>query len=650
MSAAEALGAPAETALKPEWIGLKAGSFPTRSDKASLALIGLTLLLLLAGWRGHGPSMVDTWYHLALADQALQRGGVPLWDDWEFAPYGRPNLYPPVLHIMLAGVGAVTGGVLNAGTLFAIAFMPLGMLANWLLARRLLNDRVAFLAVVFMLLDMAHVVIMRAYIASCLVNILMPPLLLAVIRRRGWVAIGMLTTLYYTHLGFPHVMALGLLLFGVVERSYLRVTLKVVGISFLFWTPWLAHVCRHWEWVSHVFSGGGMPGPLIFKILALQFVNLFVITCGIIGARRLWRLGGAYRIVPCMLVGFLPILFSYGGRYLMHTLPLWSIAGAVAAQGILPEGSTRLRHLLLALCALLPAPTFVFGEKPSPMPLTSAHLLLAMPLNGGTLGEEERSERYLEDCDQLADWLRTHTTPEDVIHTNKEWVADAITLLAGRRTDSGPWWECGNDRWKRYNRAWRDGRESAVFVALKPRHDAGSIFHETPAMPGMDETIEIGRFLVGLRRVHRLTHAADAPLRDIEPVRVVGVSGRVELGPAGRPAVWTVPEGSRDRVAVIEMPLPLSHFEGVEVRLRSDRVEPLHLGLRLAGGAEERFEIVLPMENEWHVVRVPRAWMERIGQPAEGAAVEGMYLSWVSEEKLPPRQVEVHHVHLLREE
>lgn len=249
----------AATSVKPEqarasdWISHETRQFPTRSDKAALVLIGLTLVLLLAGWRGHSPSMVDTWYHLALADQILQRGEVPLWDDWEFAPYGRPNLYPPVLHILLAGVGAVTGGVLNAGTLFDT----------------------------------------------------------------------------------------------------------------------------------------------------------------------------------------------------------------------------------------------------------------------------------------------------------------------------------------------------------------------------------------------------------VQPVRVAGISESVEtLGP-GRRLTWTVPEGSGNRLAAIEIPAAETNSTGVEIHLRSDRVEPLTLGIRSQSGGEERFVIVLPMENEWRVVCVPRAWMDQVAPPSRGARSEGLYLSWASEEELPSRRVEVHHVHLL---
>jgi hypothetical protein len=167
-------------------------------------------------------------------------------------------------------------------------------------------------------------------------------------------------------------------------------------------------------------------------------------------------------------------------------------------------------------------------------------------------------------------------------------------------------------------------------------------------MPGVDETVEIGRFLIGIRRPHRFSpYPTVLPLDTVQPVRVAGISGSVEtLGP-GRRLTWTVPEGSGDRLAAIEIPAAETNFTGVEIRLRSDRVDPLTLGIRSQGGGEERFVIVLPMENEWRVVRVPRAWMDQVAPPSRGARAEGLYLSWASEEELPSRRVEVHHVHLL---
>ncbi len=652
-----ATGGPVEAPFARAWESRapspRAG-WEARFDEASWILIGLVFLAMLAAWPKHVPAMSDTWYHLAIADRALERGGVPLWDDWEFAPHGRPNLYPPVLHLLLSAIGAVTGGVLNAGRVMAVLVLPTALFSTWFAARRILGPRAAFLAVVLCLLDVTQFIVMEAYIAACLTNILAPLVALAVVERRPWPGVVGMTVLYYSHLGFPHMVALGLLLFGLVERAYLRTVLKVVGIAFLWWTPYLAHVLGHAEWIAAVFRGGGLPMPLLQKVFSLQILNPIILLCGALGARALWRAGGPGRVVPCMMLGFLPILLSYGGRYMMHSMPFWAAAGAVCLQRIAPPEATRLRLALLSLATLLPTPAVgVFG-KPTPLPFTTPIALVAsLCTPEGLLGDQgEKSERYRADCEDLAAWLRANTPPDEVIATNTEWIADSIALLADRRTDFGAWWECGTEASKRSNRAWREDRPSGVFVAIKPENDAGSILRKTEAMPGVDEMTEIGRFVVGVRRPHDLT----GPARDVLPSafeRIPGAAARLSV--RGDLLEWSVADAPAKAAGILADLGPDGVAAGgVELRVRSDRAEPLAIALVTAEGEELSARVTLPREGEWRQVRIPLAWMTLAGAPRADAlagrgsvTVRRVYLLWSQEKGEAQRDVEVHHVRLL---
>ncbi len=48
------------------------------------------------------PQFMDIYYHLQVAWGFLQSGGYSGWDFWEYAPFGRPHIYPPLFHILLA--------------------------------------------------------------------------------------------------------------------------------------------------------------------------------------------------------------------------------------------------------------------------------------------------------------------------------------------------------------------------------------------------------------------------------------------------------------------------------------------------------------------------------------------------------------------
>jgi len=594
-----------------------------RYDKLALVFIAVVALVLLANVQDLVPSMSDTWYHLALAQQVRARGHIPGWADWEYAPVGRPNLYPPLLHLLLAGISLVVGGVMNAGHLCAALFLPAAFLTCWYGARWLLNSRLAFLAVLLLSLDLGHFIIMTAYIAACLVNILLPLLLVAFLARRTWLAIALLTLMYYSHLGLPHLVALGLLLFGLKYRSYWRLALKVVGIAFIWHLPWLAHVLRHIDWLAGVGRNLGLPGGLAFKILALQIVSP-VLIAGLFGLRRLDKTNLGHMLPKYVLIALLPLLVSYGGRYVMHTAPLWAWSGALALERLLPATAGRLRPVGLMLCTLLPFPSVGFFGGFAPIPITTSDALILLCVKGKSLpgGGAEKSEAYGKDCDEVVQWLGKHTAPGEVVYTNKEWVADMIPLLTDRRTDFGAWWECSKQEAKRINRAYRDSRTHAVFVWIKPQADVGSILGPTEGMVGADEYLGKGRLLIGWRQPRRFTgwntrtEDFERGLEGWQAMTMAGATGRIRhtSDPArawrGSGALsWTfkVPP---QMLAAIRKPMLPTDAQALELRLwASQPLDDMVIGFRERGGADYHWPLTIPRPHVWQRIRIVFDWL-----------------------------------------
>ncbi|RLG55612.1 MAG: hypothetical protein DRN99_02070, partial [Thermoproteota archaeon] len=70
-----------------------------RYDAAAAVLVASHLALLALGW-SRLPLGLDTPYHLLMGKMFSDYGKVCLWDYYEYAPVGRPNLYPPLLHVL----------------------------------------------------------------------------------------------------------------------------------------------------------------------------------------------------------------------------------------------------------------------------------------------------------------------------------------------------------------------------------------------------------------------------------------------------------------------------------------------------------------------------------------------------------------------
>lgn len=607
------------------WVGTSLRTGPLdRLDRWTLGLIATIFLLLLINLNHLKPSMSDTWYHVSVAKQFMAEG-IAGWDMWDYAPTGRPHLYPPLLHLILAALGRLTGSIMLASQLLAVTFLPLAMLTTWYGARRLLNSRVALLAVLLVLTDLIHFVIMEAHIAGCLVNILLPLLMVAFLTRRAWWSIGLLTLMFYSHLGFPICVALGLLLFGFKYRDYGRLALKVSCLSLLFFTPWLAHVLGHLDWLA-VVDKAGMPGGPIQKLLSLQMFNLLLLGLGFWGLAVAPR-NQPHRMLPAyLLIGFLPILFAYGGRYNMHTMPMWAILGGSVISPLLGQTASARRILGIMMLTLLPWPTVGFMGGFKPLPLTAPHLLAVLTVSGTPLPQEgDKGEAYRQDCEQLAAWLRKNTAPDDIIYVNTVWVGEMISLLADRRTDFGAWWECSKDQEKIDGHDLRDWLPEATFVFIKPDADAGSVLYTTPTMPGVDRTKDLGRFQIGLREPHWLA-ARGAPVSGWRALSVAGATGGLKRTPQG--VLWDLGD-KRDALAAITAPAPEGDFGGARLTLVTNAMaEDLVLGVRTPDGRDYRWPLSLALKDEKHNVRVVFDWMlDAKGKRWQGGKISEVYLS-----------------------
>ena len=77
-------------------------------DKLSMGLIICFTVIMAANWEGLPNAETDAPYHLLMGKMYSDYGRFVLWDYYEFAPVGRPQLYPPFLHTLIWGVHDLT--------------------------------------------------------------------------------------------------------------------------------------------------------------------------------------------------------------------------------------------------------------------------------------------------------------------------------------------------------------------------------------------------------------------------------------------------------------------------------------------------------------------------------------------------------------
>ena len=117
-------------------------------DKLSLLIIILTIALLLYRWEMF-PKFIDIYYHFSVARNFELVNGIVIHDFWEYAPDGRPHLYPPLFHLII-----IILGNLGFKTEFLMKFVsfimfPLLQLTSFFIFRKLFNTKISFYTIFY---------------------------------------------------------------------------------------------------------------------------------------------------------------------------------------------------------------------------------------------------------------------------------------------------------------------------------------------------------------------------------------------------------------------------------------------------------------------------------------------------------------------
>jgi len=207
---------------------------------------------------------------------------------------------------------------------------------------------------------------------------------------------------------------------------------KFVMFSLILYLPWFLRILGNFNALENTIQTFSSPIHIVFGFLSLQFFNPILISLGIIGYRKASE---KYNIVKIFLLGSLPILVFYGGRYWFHTMPFWAIMIASLTKKYLKN---KKRVALFLIIGLIPTFDIVLFENFGVIPsLTGGDVAIIMWTERGIAFES----LYDEDCEVLREYILNTTDVDEIIGVDEAWVGDMIVALTGRRVNSGAWWE-----------------------------------------------------------------------------------------------------------------------------------------------------------------------------------------------------------------
>ena len=369
------------------------------------------------------PLVLDPWYHLLIARQMAEAGGVLAIDAWQFAPVGRPHLYPPLLHLGLAGL--LDAGVPPLTAIrVASAVLPPALLGSvWLSAKRLAGPEIAGWVLVAALAPFAFHLHSAITLAATLGLIELLWLMVAVERGRVIAAGLLFAALGYTHLGLPWI-ALAMAVCCALLRPDLRRTLWRSGWGLILVLPWwgylLAH-CRAFHVVPRYENTMVELTPVLLGLAAA-------------GALTAWRRRGPMAWWLACWAAFAGLIPNHLYRWLSGEgmVPVILLAGA-GAHALVQRTSPAHRRLAVAAiaAAVLFAPSLARTEQGWRLywPDSAPWHLLRLP---GAAVKQTDSTIYAPQMEHLVREVRAHTTAGEILWSNAAYPLGLIAGLTGR--------------------------------------------------------------------------------------------------------------------------------------------------------------------------------------------------------------------------
>lgn len=216
-----------------------------RFDLASFGLLTFITLFSLARY-SYLPQFIDGYYHLSVANGFIQSGGWVGWDWWSFAPLGRPHLYAPFYHLILAFLHKIGIGGLTSIRIAETAITPLFFFTLWFVFRKLVNSKFSFINLFVLSSFFSFYSSVSAHVPASLSLIFGFFSWYFLKRKKSLSAALCLTFAFYSHFGLFWVFFISLLCVFFFNKEYRNTALKSLGIAFLLALPLLFHFLSHW--------------------------------------------------------------------------------------------------------------------------------------------------------------------------------------------------------------------------------------------------------------------------------------------------------------------------------------------------------------------------------------------------------------------
>jgi len=369
------------------------------------------------------PQFMDIYYHLLTAWGFIQAGGYSGWDFWQYAPVGRPHIYPPLFHLLLAGF--LKMGI-NPVILAKLCetFVPVIMLIIiWKFIRNNYSAILAFFVVLVFLSSFSFYLSLLNHIPATLCFIL-GILALGQLFKKNILRSGILLSLcFYTHIGLSWFFALTFILYGLFYKETRKSALAVFLIAFILALPIVIKELTVYRFVTSL--GFALHEKYLTQVKIVESI------LGVIGLYQTFKMGKEYRLFTAMFfASFIFIIYPYRFFSAEGYFPIILLC-AFCLKNLYQSRNSRYIIFGVAVFILVFSPTFSMDKK-----LSEKHATYKVKLFDSafinTLLAKGNILWFPNEYIGAAKIVKDNSDPQDITYCSFNFLGLTISSIAGR--------------------------------------------------------------------------------------------------------------------------------------------------------------------------------------------------------------------------
>lgn len=419
------------------WTDKISAVVPSKWNFLSLVILIVVLMLGISNWP-RMPYFLDCYYHLSVVRGFSQAGGWVGEAFWEFAPFGRPHLYPPFYHIIGLLFFKCGMGLIGIARLFDSLIFPLFLLTIWKTMREFYGSRSAFFCLFLFSSSFAFYLSIVNNIPFSLAFIFNILSFYSLKKSRYVSSCLFLILSFYTHTLMPWLFII-FLLFVVLTEPELRVPVtRLICLSIIAALPFIIHELRHVDFYRFI------------RLKEFYFAEIEPITyiLAVYGFMFALKKRGEYLYPLWLLLAFIPLFLVYRNRFIsgLGFMPL-IIFAAMALDCVwefvsFKKNKRTLYRIIFFLSIFFifylfnPVITFLPNKK---IPEISAKkgAVLEFLNDQDKYCAKNRTLYYPKLVKEVVAAIEENTKEDDIIFSNFRYAGGMVSSLSGRATSNG---------------------------------------------------------------------------------------------------------------------------------------------------------------------------------------------------------------------